>query len=86
MSESVTTEPEDGWYQDADGRVFYMKWYVEYGMRVFQLVPDAEEEEVIGKTLYFLETVVKDLSCVGDHKYAAKSSLHIQFSTLKKDN
>ena len=86
MSDPNNNEPENGWFQNSEGRVFYMKWLVDYGMRVFQPDPDAEEEEVIGMTLYFIEPAVKNLTCVGDHKYAAPNSLHIQFQNIKKKN
>lgn len=79
---NILDEIKDGFYQSRDGRLYYMRWLVEYGMEVFQHDPEAGEEAPMDAMIPFLEPVIEKLTCVGEMKYARPGSVHIQFDKV----
>jgi hypothetical protein len=70
---------ESGYYKDDKGEVHFMSWFTDYGMEVFQPVPDRKPVDTTGLVSTSLEEAVKDLVRVGPLMFATKASMHIQF-------
>ena len=72
-------EIENGYYRDSKDEVHFMMWFSDYGMEVFQQVPDKKPEDTTGMTVLPLDNYVKTLVPVGNLMFARKASMHVQF-------
>lgn len=70
---------ENGYYHTAAGDVHFMSWFTDYGMEVFQPIPERKPVDTTGLVTASLEDTVKELVPVGVMMFAAKTSVHIQF-------